>query len=171
MWRWRRLAVAGLVALVVPHAPLLGQSTAESGPPPLTRGQRIRAEVTAPHGVQRLEGILQRVGRDSLVVVDCQWREACRRFAVAPSAITSVEMFRGGDGAGRIVAGGFLGLLGGAVLGAVLGSRGCNPDDPCLAPFYHGAEGAVVGLVVGLAIGKGTTPNRWERVPGYPPAP
>jgi hypothetical protein len=163
-----RILVGGVAALALSQSPLHGQGSPEQDIVPEAAGRRARVEVQSPGGPRVLEGSLRRAGRDSVVVEVCRW--ACRRVAVPALRVGELAIHRGRPGSvGRTVAGGILGLLGGAALGGALGMRGCNPDDPCLAPVYYGGIGAVFGLFTGAGTGYALSPEWWQVVPGYPP--
>jgi len=153
----------GIVLLVI------GTATAGAqGAPRITAGLRVRITHTDAAEPSPIIGTVLRSDADSLVL-----RVAVneRSVAVAYPQLSGLALSRGMKS--RTAKGAGIGLLLGAVGGAILGSTS-NPDGGCcmsgggvMSPLTALGAGVfgVVGLVVGSVIGAHHPIERWESLP------
>lgn len=149
-------------------------SCASTGPPrfwiePVATGDRVR--VWAPSvGVEGAVGTVLALRADTIVVDNDE------PLVLAISSLTRLEVSR--DRQSRAGIGGIVGLIGGAVAGAVIGIASIdNPENECFSFECEHYEdylksigiaavlGGVVGYSVGFLIGSTIKVDRWEEVP------
>lgn len=164
-----RLLMLVTMAIVVAPGSLAAQGADTISARSLRRGDAAIVAYARDARLVQLAGAIIRVGADSLVVERCRVPRACDPYALPAHAVAELYVDRGGGrSVGRALAGGVLGLAGGAVLGALVGVRGCNPDDPCLGAIVYGIGAGALGFGVGVAVGAAPQ-RRWVRVTDYPP--
>jgi len=173
MWTRTRSALSSLGLLgICLVAPVLHGQVA----PTLTPGARVR--VWAPPTAEGHEGTFEAI--DTVTVRALLWRRAAlvgRERSLAQisdtiplSSVQRLEVFERRRSHGRVI----LRSLGGAVVGTALGwwiidgSRNENRCDGGSLCFANAGSGAMIGGVVGLALGAyaGARPvSRWVAVP------
>jgi hypothetical protein len=146
-------------------------SCASTGPPrfwiePVATGDRVR--VWAPSvGVEGLVGTVLALRADTIVVDNDE------PLVLAISSLTRLEVSR--DRQSRAGTGGIVGLVGGAVAGAVIciaaqcsltsGSESAFEDEGLNSIALAAALGGAAGYSVGFLIGSAIKVDRWEEIP------
>ena len=142
------------LSVLVPLASLSPQE-----PPPIEAGSRIR--VTAPYvGADKLVGMCVEVDATRLRV---QAEEQASPLTISLTDMTRLEVSRGQKSKWLIGAG--IGLVGGAVLGAAIGTNLVGDFSDSDKRIMGATLGGVGGALVGGGIGSGIKTERWKEVP------
>jgi hypothetical protein len=137
----------------------------------LAEGDTVRLQSAAG----RYAGRVARITADTLVI-----SSRGRTDAVLRADITRLDRLAGRGSRGKaMLRGGGLGLLGGAALGLLAGASvgrvGCDATNPGCAPgrdrkigVILGADGALIGGLLGLMVGPSFRGTSWERIDAAP---
>ena len=161
-------APAGAPAAVPAMAPVPGRTATIRG---LAEGDTVRLESAAG----RYVGRVARITDDTLVITS-----RGRTDAVLRAEITRLDRLAGRGSRGKaMLRGGGIGVLGGAALGLLAGASvgrvRCDGTDPGCAPGRDekisvalGADGALIGALLGMMTGPSFRGTTWERVDAAP---
>ena len=150
--------VCVIFAILLFLGPVNGVLALDAEVPPPATGIPIRAWPSGafghwPYTERRLEGRLQKLTSDSLVLLE---RSGARR-ALPMRALDHIEVVDAGHPTKATGAGALLGVAGGLLIGAYIGDTITTPaaagGDVGHEPYHHASMGAFFGGCVGLLIG------------------